>query len=66
MRGAAVARRGPFRRAPLAAGREAAHHALVARLTTLWWRAQLLGDAAAREALVQAAGVAAPDRFELG
>ena len=58
--------RGPFRRAPVAAEREAAHHALVARLTALWWRAHLHDDTAARQALMQPAGLDAADRLELG
>ena len=42
---------GPFRRQGPAASLEAAHRAVVAWVTTLWWRAQLLGDADARAAL---------------
>lgn len=45
------ARSGLFRRAPEVAAQEDGHHAIVARVTTAWWRAQLLGDAGAlREA----------------
>jgi predicted dienelactone hydrolase len=56
---------GIIRRAPLAVEREAVHHALVARLGTDWWRAQLLGDAAAREALRVPAGLGAGDSWAL-
>ena len=42
---------GPFRRHGPAASLEAVHRAVVARVTALWWRAQLLGDADARAAL---------------
>ena len=41
-----------------------AHHALVAALTTDWWRATLLDDAAARERLRAPQGLAAGDRWE--
>jgi predicted dienelactone hydrolase len=57
---------GPFRRHGPAAERQPAHHALVARITTDWWRAQLLGDGAAREALRQPAGLSERDRWQLG
>ena len=55
---------GPFRRADGAHAREPAQHAVVADVTTLWWRAHLLGDAAAREALRQPAGLGAQDRWQ--
>ena len=42
------------------------HHALVARLTTDWWRAHLLGDAAAKARLVKPQGVALPDTWQMG
>jgi predicted dienelactone hydrolase len=42
---------GPFERAALARQRETAHHAVVARVSTLWWRAHLLGDGAAAASL---------------
>ena len=58
--------RGWFRRGANAWAREPVHHALVARITTLWWRAQLLGDAAARVALAAPEGLAAADRWRLG
>jgi predicted dienelactone hydrolase len=64
LRGAAAF--GPFRRHGPAAERQAAHHAAVARITTDWWRAQLLADAAAREALRQPAGLGDRDRWQLG
>jgi len=56
---------GPFRRHGPAAERQPVHHALVARITSHWWRAQLLGDAAAREALRQPAGLGEKDRWQL-
>ena len=55
---------GPFRRSAGAFEREPAHHALVARITTLWWRAQLLGDESAREALLRPAELGAQDRWQ--
>ena len=61
--------RGPFQRAPVAQQREDAHHAVVARLSTLWWRWRLLGDAAAQAALQQAPAQPvwdAGDRLTLG
>ena len=60
---------GPFRRHGPAASLEPAHRAVVARVTALWWRAQLLGDADARAALLlpsnQALGLAEGDRFTI-
>ena len=64
-----ISGRGPFQRAPLAQQREDAHHDLVARLSTLWWRWRLLGDAQAQVLLQQApgqAGWAAGDRLMHG
>ena len=61
--------RGTFQRAAVAHEREATHHALVARLSTLWWRWRLLGDWAAQATLQQApreAGWTAQDRLTLG
>ncbi len=57
---------GPFRRADVANEREPAHHAVVARLTTLWWRAQLMGDEVARAALVRPTGLGERDRWNFG
>jgi len=42
------------------------HHALVAALTTDWWRTHLLGDTAARERLVQPAGLSTGDLWQQG
>ncbi|MGE3346484.1 MAG: alpha/beta hydrolase family protein [Ramlibacter sp.] len=42
------------------------HHALVAAITTDWWRAQLLGDTAAQARLVRPAGLAAGDTWQAG
>lgn len=55
---------GPFRRAGGAFELEPAHHALVVRVTSLWWRAQLMGDEAAREALLRPGGLGAQDRWQ--
>jgi predicted dienelactone hydrolase len=57
---------GPFQRIGAAAEQEPRHHALVARLTTLWWRAQLLGDADAAAALRQPQALGPGDRWVLG
>lgn len=54
------------RRAALTEEREPAHHALVARITTQWWRAQLLGDRAAADALAQPEGLAEGDVWRRG
>jgi len=54
------------RRPAVAAERQAAHQAVVAQITAHWWRAHLLGDAAARSALQRPAGLGAKDRFVLG
>jgi predicted dienelactone hydrolase len=59
-----AARRGRVKRdGAVAAEREPAHHALIAQTTTLWWRAQLLGDAAAATALRAPQGLAQGDRW---
>jgi predicted dienelactone hydrolase len=61
--------RGPFQRAAVAQQREDAHHALVASLSTLWWRWRLLADTAAQDLLRQAPdGVrwSPKDRLTLG
>jgi len=60
-----TARRGPLKREPIAAEHENEHHALVARVTTLWWRARLLGDAAALAALRTPEGMGAGDRWRM-
>lgn len=57
------ARVGLLRREAQAAEREAQHHALVAAVTTLWWRAHLLGDAAALDALRAPPGLGDGDRW---
>jgi hypothetical protein len=43
-----------------------AHHALVASLTTDWWRAWLMDDEAARQRLRQPAGLGSGDRWQTG
>lgn len=55
-----------FKRERVAEDNEARHHALVATITTLWWRARLLGDADAARALAAPAGLGPRDRFEVG
>jgi len=57
------ARFGPLKREALAADRETQHHASIAAITTLWWRAKLLGDVAANAALRAPAGLGAGDRW---
>lgn len=42
------------------------HHALVAAVSSDWWRASLLGDAQARARLAQPQGLAERDRWEMG
>ena len=42
------------------------HHALVAAITTDWWRATLSGDAAARERLAAPAGLGVGDLWQAG
>ncbi len=54
------------RRPAVAAERQAAHQAVVAQITTDWWRLHLLGDAAARKALLRPQGLTAKDRLVLG
>lgn len=55
-----------MRRAAGAPALEAAHQRLVAAVTTDWWRAHLLGDAAAAARLRQPAGLGAEDVWQLG
>lgn len=47
-------------------GLQADHHALVARISTDWWRATLLDDAQAVARLVQPVGLADGDRWQQG
>jgi len=42
------------------------HHALVARITTDWWRAHLMGDATAKARLQRPTGLAAQDTWQTG
>ena len=67
--GGASARRvpafGPFTRHGPAATLEPMHQALVARVSTLWWRTHLLADADARAALRQPLGLAEQDRITI-
>ena len=57
---------GPFRRHGAAAQLEPAHQARVARITTLWWRAHLLHDAQALDALRAPQALDEGDRWVLG
>ena len=57
---------GRRQRPPIAQEREAAHHTLVARLSVDWWRANLSGDAAARDALRAPAGLGVGDVWSVG
>ncbi len=57
---------GVIQRLAPAPEREAEHHALVARLTSLWWRAHLLGDASAQGALRGWSGLEAGDSWAVG
>lgn len=57
------ARFGPLKREPVAVEDEELHHARVATITTLWWRAHLLGDAAAVARLRAPAGLGGGDRW---
>ena len=58
------ARAGPLKREPDAAAREPEHHRLVAAISTLWWRATLLGDAQSAAALHAPPGLGAGDRWQ--
>lgn len=42
------------------------HHALVARITTDWWRAHLMGDDAAKAQLKSPAGLTPADSWQVG
>lgn len=55
-----------LRRAPGAQDLEPQHQRLVAAVSSDWWRAQLLGDAAARDRLAHPAGLAAGDLWQQG
>ena len=57
------ARFGPLKREPGAIDLEPQHQQRVAAVTTLWWRAHLLGDAAAIAALRAPTGLGAGDRW---
>lgn len=60
-----AARRGLRERETQAVALEGTHQALIARTSTLWWRAHLLGDAAAVAALRAPQGLAAGDRWRM-
>ena len=59
-----VARSALLRREPEAAQLEPGHSALVARITSDWWRWRLLGDDAARGRLIAPSGLNAADRWQ--
>lgn len=61
-----VARSALLRREAAAAQLEPAHSALVARVTSDWWRWQLLGDEAARAALNAPTGLTGGDTWQQG
>jgi hypothetical protein len=60
-----TARRGPLRRADGALEAEPVHHERIAAVTTLWWRARLLGDAQAAAALAAPPGLGSADRWRM-
>lgn len=60
-----IAGRGPFARQPGALEAEPAHHALMARATTLWWRARLRGETAALAELRALPGLGPTDRISV-
>ena len=51
-------------REPVTRDLQAAHHALVAAVTTDWWRATLLGDSAARQRLAAPTGLNQGDSWQ--
>ncbi len=65
-RPASLPARARLQRQPVAREREAVHQALAARITTQWWRWQLLGDDTARAALEQPQDLGPGDRWTLG
>jgi len=54
------------KREAMATDREARHHALVSRISALWWKAHLLDDAGAASQLKALTGLAAGDRWKSG
>jgi predicted dienelactone hydrolase len=60
-----TARRGLLRRADGAQDAEPLHQERIAAVTTLWWRAHLLGDASARAALARPPGLGPEDRWQM-
>lgn len=70
-RAAGVGQRGLFRRAGGAQDKQPVHQAAVARISTLWWQAQLIGSVDARQSLKQGQGqgqvqLGPGDRLTLG
>lgn len=53
-------------RTPVTQNLQAGHQALIASITTDWWRAQLLGDVAARARLRQPSGLTTQDLWQVG
>jgi hypothetical protein len=60
-----TARRGLLKRADGAQDAEPLHQERIAAVTTLWWRAHLLGDASARAALARPPGLGPEDRWQM-
>jgi predicted dienelactone hydrolase len=55
-----------LRRNPATRKAQPLQHALIAAITTDWWRAHLLGDAAAEQRLRSPAGLGPQDRWQTG
>lgn len=53
-------------RAAVTQSLQAGHHALIARITTDWWRAHLLGDVAAKARLLNPSGLNEQDVWQVG
>jgi len=55
-----------LRRTPATRKAQPLQHALIAAITTDWWRAHLLDDVGARERLHAPAGLGPQDRWQTG
>lgn len=53
-------------RHPIARALQPEHHALVAAITTDWWKAHLMSDPQALQALIRPQGLAPGDRWQVG
>ena len=58
--------RGITARQPVTSQLQPQHHALVARVTTDWWRTHLMGDGAAKAQLKSPAGLGSADSWQVG